>query len=312
MVLVVHRLGRPLEIFTAAGGRLTGGELMWGRVRNIYRVDVSDHTLEWECRLPSEEDSFDFHAWLQLTCSVTDPVAVVENKIRDAYPVIEPALADTMQGVSRRFTLRDRATAEGALMSALRQRELEERISPVFRMTRIVVRLRLDPTIVDVNQKRKLHREFYLPIVHQGEWSQLALLLVQNPNELNNVIEGLRQQDQQAIMAQLAALELFMQGKDGDVEAHEYEPLRKKMLQGLFDGLRRGVDASSGFGPRRPSELGDGSGTIDAHRQTGPEGAPQPPDPPKPRSSNAPSGPVTPPPPSPSTDQTPSRGSGTP
>ena len=60
VALFFFQPGQPL-VTLWPGQRLTAGEVSWGNFKAIYKVDVTERALQFNCTLPCESDAFDFN-----------------------------------------------------------------------------------------------------------------------------------------------------------------------------------------------------------------------------------------------------------
>jgi hypothetical protein len=212
--VIEHRDG-VLNVLRWPGDRLTMSQLVWTRIKRMYQVDISEHRLEWESRLPSSDSDRDFTATLLVGCTVADPVAIVERGIRDAAEVIGAPLIAALQKVTRRFHPGERGSAESAITDAQRQGALDEAIDRAFTLHTIHVHLTVEPPTAEQRHRRDL----YLQPSGDDRWSDLARLLAQDP-DLVKVVEAFRQQHPRSLEAELAALNFLFEHRD-DVDAGE-------------------------------------------------------------------------------------------
>jgi hypothetical protein len=92
VALVVHREGRPLILLRTTRDQLTAGEAWWGGIKTVYKVDTTDHGLEFSYELPCEGHAFNFGATLKLTCRVKDPLSSVATRTATLW--LSPCPAD--------------------------------------------------------------------------------------------------------------------------------------------------------------------------------------------------------------------------
>ncbi|HEY6795876.1 MAG TPA: hypothetical protein VI248_14445 [Kineosporiaceae bacterium] len=142
-VLVVDRVGRPLQVLASHVDRLTPGEARFGRLRTIYQVVVAERQLERDDAYPCQ-DAGTFRSTLLLTCRVVDPAAVVVRGVHDVAAVIVPRVTETLREICRRFPAERYAEAEAAALAAIREIEAAHRHDPAFQITDVSLRLSLD------------------------------------------------------------------------------------------------------------------------------------------------------------------------
>ncbi len=274
--LVVHREGRPLMVLRPPNDRLTLGEVLVGSIRKIYRVDVSQHTLELQCHLPADTDAFHFFATVHVKCEVIDPKVVVDRRLNDVRTALEPVLVETMRAATRKFSVEESAEAELEVTQALRERERTHGLCPGLRVTSVAVRLDLEEAarkhVRALKEAQRRHREEveklghdkelvglqsevarlraqldivrskeYLPLIQEGNWSLMALHLAQHPDDVSGVIQVMMGQQQTVLDRQLAALRLLL--KEDVVEASQFGDAGKRLLATVFKQLTAGTDS---------------------------------------------------------------------
>jgi hypothetical protein len=144
VALVVHREGRPLVVLADPTDRLTAGESWWANIKAVYRVDLTDHLLEFEGRLPCAGHATFSQVRLRVVCAVKDPVAAVTRAVDDAAGALRPVLMDAMAKVSLQYPAHQADEARRAIRAALVEREETVGFSPVFRLHDMAVELTLD------------------------------------------------------------------------------------------------------------------------------------------------------------------------
>jgi hypothetical protein len=255
MALVVYRPGRVLRPLFPPADRLTFGERVWGGIKQIYKVNISQHSLEWTSQLPSSGDGFHFSAELQVLCSVQDPVVVVGKKLRDARAALEPILVEIMRAQTRKFGLEESALAEAAVSEALRTSTWTEIAKTGFALERLVVRLALDEharTHVQRIQRISWQDEYSkrcLPLIERGQWALLGVRLAEAPEALPEIIDTVRRQHSEDLDRQLQALKVVIEG-DG-LEGFQLEDAGKRLLVRMIDGLGLTKDAKAIPQPER-------------------------------------------------------------
>jgi hypothetical protein len=232
--------------------RLTAGEVLWGRIRRIYRVDMSEHALEWQSWLNSQGDEWVLLAHVQVRCAVRDPVKVVERNVRDAYQVLEPVLAERMRQRAGEFAIGHRNRAEQEITRSLRE---EPVASDLFEIRWVGVRLGLDQTVMAV-KKRVFETNAYVAQLQAGQWEPLALQLVNDGASIDNVVAQIMQQRNNELDLQLKALLAYLD--KGAMEGHQLEDPAREILFRLARTWQAAAGGVPGTG--RPA-LSDGTQT---------------------------------------------------
>jgi hypothetical protein len=140
-VLVVDRVGHPLRTLHTHSDRLTAGEVRFGGIRTLYRVDLGEHRLVFEDTFPCLDDAAGFRAEVTLRCRVADPEGVIRRRITDVGEVLVPAVAETIRQTCLRFEAERFADAQGAALAAVRGVEAETRHDEAFLITQVSLSL---------------------------------------------------------------------------------------------------------------------------------------------------------------------------
>jgi hypothetical protein len=119
-VLVFSGEGKDLLIVPQGKQGPTFGELMWGKYNLLYKVDISEHLLQFECRLPCATDAFFFDAKVSFSCSVDNPELIVRREIRDVRLRLEPLIVEVMRGQSRNYMVSESGIAESNISDAIK------------------------------------------------------------------------------------------------------------------------------------------------------------------------------------------------
>jgi hypothetical protein len=258
VALVLFREGQPL-VTLSPGDRLTAGEVRWGNYKAVYRVDVTEHSFSFNCTLPCESDAFDFHAEVQVTCSVDAPATIVERNVTDARAVLEPLIVGTMRSISRGYCVEESAAAERAITRAIE----DESYNVGLELNRLVVKLSLEEdarahirTMKQIERDKERERreaelerlrdelevermrvkmDFYGPLIEGGHWQMLALQLTNHPEDVAAVAQMLSQQRQAEMDHQLKTLKIMLE-KDV-LEAFHLEEAGKRALQRFVESF---------------------------------------------------------------------------
>lgn len=246
------------------GQQLTAGEISWGKYRTLYKVDVTEHPLQFDCTLPCYSDAFDFQAGVRAVIAVSDPAKIVERNVTDAVGVLKPLLISVMRRISRRHDVDQSAEAEREITEAV----LVEKFDVGLAIKRFVVELSLEQDARDhirtlrqiarnrereheeaaLEQQRQTQEmarvrarmEFYGPLIEQGQWQMLALHLSNRPEDVQGVLQYLRQQQQTERDHQLQALKIMLD--EDAIEGFQIEEASKRVLARFVESL----EAASG------------------------------------------------------------------
>jgi hypothetical protein len=133
----------------------------WAGYQYVYRVDMSDHVVGFEYRLPSRSLIELFDATIVFSCRVVDPETVVLRNITDVVATLQARIVAAARPVAATFEFDDLRAAEVAVGQALT--ELSQQ-GP-FATEGFLVTLGLDDTAIahqrelrDTRQRAELRR----------------------------------------------------------------------------------------------------------------------------------------------------------
>ncbi len=258
VALVLFREGQPL-VTLWPGDRLTAGEVRWGNYKTVYKIDVTEYSFSFNCALPCESDAFDFQAKVQVTCSVDDPVIIVQRNVTDARAVLEPLIIGTMRNISRDYDVEESAAAERAIIQAVES----EAYNVALKLNRFMVKLSLEEDArAHIRRLRQIERDkererreaeleklrdeltiermrmkmdFYSPLIKEGHWQLLALQLTNHPEDVATVAQLLSQQRQVEMDRQLKALKIMLE--EDALETFHVEEAGKRVLQRFVESF---------------------------------------------------------------------------
>lgn len=98
---------------------ITLGEAVWGSLRRLYEVDMSEHEAELTSRLPCREQGLYFEVGLSFTWRVHDARRVVQQGLRDVRLVYSRHIETMVRRHSERFELKRRVEAERTIQDEL-------------------------------------------------------------------------------------------------------------------------------------------------------------------------------------------------
>ncbi len=111
VALVFSGDGRPLLTVMQGQKTITWGEARWG-YNKLYRVDMTEHPLSFQCDVPCKGDAYQFHAEVTFRCSVHNPQAIVQRNITDVAQWIQSSVEEIMRNISRQYDIKDSGNAE--------------------------------------------------------------------------------------------------------------------------------------------------------------------------------------------------------
>jgi hypothetical protein len=236
-------------------------KVRWDNYHKIYHIDISKHSIGFDCTLPSKHDGIEFSAEVQLDCWVDDPIMIIQQAITDARAAIEPPITRSMRAISRNYSIRHRDDAENAIIEAVKQQPMQGG----FEISRFVVRLGVEEEERLHSRKlRQIEREtefvsknaeltnkrddlnierakrtvrFYSDLIKPDYRQLLVLYLAHHPEEVRTVAQLLNQQSQADREYWLKALQTL---HDADVlEEFHLQSAREKVLQHFTEIARR-------------------------------------------------------------------------
>jgi len=144
VALVFSGDGRPLLTVMVGQKTITWGEARWG-YNKLYRVDMTEHPLSFQCDLPCKGDAYQFHAEVTFRCSVHNPQAIVQRNITDVAHWIQSSVEEIMRDISRQYDIKDSGNAEIPM-----RRAVNEAISESgFSLSNFILKLSLEQEVVD-------------------------------------------------------------------------------------------------------------------------------------------------------------------
>lgn len=151
--LVVYEEGRGLRSLDSPTDRITAGEARFGKIRNYYHVDTTDHPLSFTATLPCSDDVGGFLATVRLQCRVVDSTGVVLAGIHDASSLIFPRFTDLLRRECQEFEAENWKAAEAASRRALAELLPEDYLP--FRISNASLELRLSDGAARYVEERK-------------------------------------------------------------------------------------------------------------------------------------------------------------
>ena len=120
--LVFSGEGQPLLTLTQGQKGLTSGEMFWGKYNWLYKVDLTEHPLEFKFDLPCKSDAYDFHTEVNFICSVRDSAMIVERNVNDVRQWLEPKIIDALRRISRNYEVNQSGIAEREMSPIVSQK----------------------------------------------------------------------------------------------------------------------------------------------------------------------------------------------
>ncbi|UKP00518.1 SPFH domain-containing protein [Nostoc sp. UHCC 0870] len=210
--------GEPTMIITEGQKGLTRGEIVWGKYSLVYKVDLSDFTICFECKLPCVTDAFDFQAEVTFTCSVREPEIIVRRNVRNIYSVLQPFIIDEMRRISRKYELEEIGVAEKEISDNFKIKIYD---IDIFNFRNLYIRLSLEAEARKLIRRKKiLLEEHELEIIrfqqevelqtkrNQQECQEIKLSLLEEM-EIQMLRQNLQKQKMQFEEEQVQQQNLF-------------------------------------------------------------------------------------------------------
>jgi hypothetical protein len=191
--------------------------------RKAYLIDVTQHRLHMERRLPASDGVFSFSASVSYVCQVVDPGAVVAHGWTDAAAVIEPVLARTLRDVIRRHGIEHVPAAELAANDELSR---EPPTGPAgFKVSGCVVRLSLDGDEAAYTRMRRsaadrLNMEAQLLAADVDDEMMLMSHLARHPLDAAAVAHLMGSQHRVLSEEQIQALRDMLESSSSDLDLY--------------------------------------------------------------------------------------------
>jgi hypothetical protein len=226
----------------------------------LYFIDTTDHLLRLDCRLPSSDSAFAFHAGINYRCAVADPAFIARNSYTDAGAVLAPLLMRILRETTRSFD-----PAEAGQAERMANHDLSLRAGLGFSLSDFVVELALDGE--EAGYKRKLRNtrhsveveqtelEHVMPYVEAGDVGMLALFIAQHREQAGAVVNLLMERDHARGAQLIEAMKVVFAESSSD-DDFDMERARTRIMHHV-------VEEMSGERPggRAPS-LSRGSGRL--------------------------------------------------
>jgi hypothetical protein len=194
VALVCSGNGKPLLTLVQGQKTLTWGEARWG-YNKLYRVDMTEHSLSFQCDVPCKGDAFRFHAEITFRCSVRDPETVVNRNIIDVAQWIKSSVEEIMRIVSRKYDVKDSGNAETEMRNVVNKAIYESG----FNLSNFILKLSLQQEVADwIRDQTRLQEEIRLEKTKQNlVWEKTQFEVEQEEQKVE--LERKRIEKQQAL-----------------------------------------------------------------------------------------------------------------
>lgn len=250
--------------------------------REAYFIDIAEHQLQLECKLPSSDGAFSFNAIVSYRCNVAEPREVVAHRCTDAAAVIEPVLKRTLRSIARKHAPDHVGAAEADANDELFGKLSAE---PGFHVSGCSVELSLDGDEASYKRQKRnaVHRReldagelaVIRPLVEAGDDGLLALYLTKHPDDAAAVVDLMKSHDQATGDQRLEALRIIF-SKPGSDDDFDMERVRHSIASTIADELKSVRPSAQRLAFSRSRLRGTMFGEI-ADGRSGPAGDQAPP-----------------------------------
>jgi len=267
IAFVLFRAGLPL-VTIWPDDRLTAGEIVWGKYKTIFKVDITEHSISFNSDIPCFGDAFNFHAQVNLTYVVKDPSLIVERNVPNIDLLLTQIIEKKMREISRKNSL-DKSAETESLINECLPFEIEKQKTGL-KLINCFVKISLDEIeknhlkqlqqidhkkeaeekMAELNEQMfrqekvltQIKMDFYGPLIKAGQWQMLALQLSSHPEDIKSIYQLISQQKQLDLENQLKALKLML---DGDVieKGYPLDEVGRGVLQKLVESFGTGLDS---------------------------------------------------------------------
>jgi hypothetical protein len=216
-----------------------------GAYREAYFIDVAEHQLQMECKVPCSDGVYNFNASVGYRCRVAEPRDVVAHRCRDAAVVFEPLIKRALRRVARKYEPDQAGQAEDDANKVL---QVPNSLAG-FYVTECFVELSLDgDEAAYVREKRKAGQRRELdkgdmdvirPLVAAGKEGLLARHLLHHPDDWGAVYDLINSHEYAEADQRLEALRLILSTPDSD-DDFEMAQIKNGIASTIAERLRGG------------------------------------------------------------------------
>ncbi|MGH2771384.1 MAG: hypothetical protein ACRDJF_12820 [Actinomycetota bacterium] len=232
------------------------GKWLPGRSWITYEINVSDHLLQFQCKLPCKDDTGYFHAEVNLAWRVSDPIKIFSRNLQDVPGELQPWVCDRMRRIVSDKDPRERYAAETAINDALGEKPVavgnlgleicrfkvtlasdEPTSAHVGVVTELIRKKEVDRHEQEINRDRM---DFYREALAGGHYGALFLRLAKRPEDIRDIAKMLQQEDAAARNRRLAAFKTMVDSKI--IEAFEINGVRVDILKRVCEDAQAGLE----------------------------------------------------------------------
>jgi hypothetical protein len=251
-----------------------------GAYPEAYFIDVAEHQLQMECKLPCSDGAYNFNASVGYRCRVAEPRDVVAHRCTDAAAVFEPLIKRALRRVARKYGPDEAGRAEDDANGVLR----EPNSIAGFYVSECSVELSLDGDEAayvrearKAVQRRELDKgdmDVIRPLVEAGNEGLLALHLLKHPDDAAAVVDLMKSHEYAAGDQRLEALRLILSKPESD-DDFDMVRIRNSIASTIAEELKGGR-------PNTPRPALSGKRLRGTLLGAATDGEPSPADPPAP------------------------------
>lgn len=234
----------PRPVVLQPGSRLT--RTLARSFHDVYFVDMREHILRLECKLPCRDYAFLFSATLNYACQVSDPVEIVKYGRADAGAVVGPMLAQVMRGSSRDF---------GADQGGEAEKCINDRLSGTwhragFAINDCIAELTLDSDVA--TNIRKIHNtresveaerietDYLMQLMETGDVGLVAMYISEHREHAGTIVELFLRKHYDRGQQLIEVLKVILADSDSDldfdVDIHREQIIKNVASQMGIDG----------------------------------------------------------------------------
>lgn len=260
--LVLTGGGAPIVLMP--GERATSGEAAWGGYDTVYEVDMGKHSLQVTGSAPSADGIAEFRFNLSVSYRVNNPRQVIEDRLENPRDPLQQVLTETIRRVTARYDIREVQQAAAEARTLLEKNQLSSKLP--FELSDVSLRLEVDEARKSIAQTLNKHerevleekhrqeifrirREMYESMAQGGQMAAMIQQLAQRPDDIAQVADILRQQDEQRRLENLQLLQAML---DKDmVQDHHMKDVIVNIVDSVSRATGGGRDRLPGSQPRR-------------------------------------------------------------
>lgn len=221
--LVLTGGGAPMVLMP--GERATSGEAAWAGYDTVYEVDLGKRSCQVTGNAPASDGIAEFQFTLSASYRVNNPRQVIEDGLQDPNEALTRVLTETVRRIAGHHDIRQVNQAAQQVREALDGNKLSSKLP--FDFTEVSFKLEVDSArktlaqtgyahekaILEEQHKQEIYRmrrDMYETMAQGGQMSAMMQQLAQRPDDIVQVADILRQQDEQQKLANLQFLQTML------------------------------------------------------------------------------------------------------